>query len=356
MNKYSIVLADNFVNFARKDIIHAFRTIYPNKNIQIMGSEQAKSYLKKGARIDAIVYFNPLSGFLKMQKCPKILFSGEPTALANRGPCTLVVDCKDVPSLRPRHARFSYYPFYVRSLSERGHNKASQLIKGPNYAENILPKKTKFCAFLFSHDAEPRNQFFHMLSKYKQVDAIGKAPTKFLGPRPPQRKDRGAHDPSKGTYNDGAVSAYTPYKFVIAFENSSHNGYVTEKIINPMFAGAIPIYWGAPDVNKQFNINSFINANDGLQQAINKIKELDQNDELYQKMLMEPWVPNNQLTGYLTDTQNYFTKAIRDSLFSAPVQTSAIRHNPSRSINSRNTQITRRSVAKPKVKPTTRAF
>jgi hypothetical protein len=28
------------------------------------------------------------------------------------------------------------------------------------------------------------------------------------------------------------------------------NGYFTEKIINPVLAGAVPIYWGAPDVEK----------------------------------------------------------------------------------------------------------
>ena len=137
--RYSIVLGDNYVNFARKDILHAFRSIFPNKNVQIIGDQKAR---QPGTRIDAIVFFNQLSGYLRMQKCPKILFSGEPTALSNRGPCTLVVDCKDVPSFRPRHARFSYYPFYVRSLSERGHNSASQLIKGPNYAEHMMPKKT----------------------------------------------------------------------------------------------------------------------------------------------------------------------------------------------------------------------
>lgn len=39
------------------------------------------------------------------------------------------------------------------------------------------------------------------------------------------------------------------YKFYLAFENSQLEGYVTEKVWEPLLMGAIPIYWGAPDIN-----------------------------------------------------------------------------------------------------------
>ena len=38
------------------------------------------------------------------------------------------------------------------------------------------------------------------------------------------------------------------YKFSICFENSIFDGYVTEKIIDSLFAGCVPVYWGAPDI------------------------------------------------------------------------------------------------------------
>ncbi|WP_016950670.1 glycosyltransferase family 10 domain-containing protein [Anabaena sp. PCC 7108] len=38
------------------------------------------------------------------------------------------------------------------------------------------------------------------------------------------------------------------YKFLICFENSREDGYITEKIFSAFFAGAIPIYFGAPDI------------------------------------------------------------------------------------------------------------
>ena len=39
------------------------------------------------------------------------------------------------------------------------------------------------------------------------------------------------------------------YRFVVAFENDAADGYMTEKIVNAMLAGAIPIYAG-PKVEK----------------------------------------------------------------------------------------------------------
>ena len=38
-------------------------------------------------------------------------------------------------------------------------------------------------------------------------------------------------------------------KFNIAFENSSANGYTTEKLIEAFAAGTIPLYWGDESVS-----------------------------------------------------------------------------------------------------------
>lgn len=40
------------------------------------------------------------------------------------------------------------------------------------------------------------------------------------------------------------------YKFYLAFENSQNQGYVTEKVWQALVMGAIPIYWGAPDIDE----------------------------------------------------------------------------------------------------------
>ena len=77
------------------------------------------------------------------------------------------------------------------------------------------------------------------------------------------------------------------FKFVIAFENEELDGWISEKMVNPLFAGAIPIYMGAPDVSKQFNPDCFINVSNYLsfEDCIEDIIKIEQDTERLQKML-----------------------------------------------------------------------
>lgn len=54
-----------------------------------------------------------------------------------------------------------------------------------------------------------------------------------------------------------------PYMFSIVPENSRHNGYYSEKIIDCFIAKTIPIYWGAPDIGKHFNEAGLLSFRDG---------------------------------------------------------------------------------------------
>ena len=53
---------------------------------------------------------------------------------------------------------------------------------------------------------------------------------------------------------------FAKYKFCFCPENSRFNGYVTEKLIQPMCFGCIPIYKGALDVYEYVPKDTFINA------------------------------------------------------------------------------------------------
>lgn len=48
------------------------------------------------------------------------------------------------------------------------------------------------------------------------------------------------------------------YTFALCFENMILKGWITEKIFDCFFAGTIPIYWGAPDINDYIPGNCFI--------------------------------------------------------------------------------------------------
>ena len=50
------------------------------------------------------------------------------------------------------------------------------------------------------------------------------------------------------------------HKFAFVPENSSYPGYVSDKIINAMCCGAIPIYAGAPDISEYIPRNTFIKS------------------------------------------------------------------------------------------------
>lgn len=97
------------------------------------------------------------------------------------------------------------------------------------------------------------------------------------------------------------IEQYTNYKFIIAMENKQVEGYVTEKILNAFYAGAIPIYWGAPDINKYFNPNAFINLSDfrSIHDCVDYI--ISMTDEQRKKMTEEPIYANTDIAFLMYD-------------------------------------------------------
>ena len=65
---------------------------------------------------------------------------------------------------------------------------------------------------------------------------------------------------------------YKKYKFVLVMENSEEIGYVTEKIVQVLAAGAIPIYFGHSDsVSVLFNSSSFIDIQQVWSQTLFRV-------------------------------------------------------------------------------------
>ena len=91
------------------------------------------------------------------------------------------------------------------------------------------------------------------------------------------------------TYLQDAIEMYRPFKFVIAFENSDDSFYITEKILLPYLAAAVPIYLGAEEVDSIFNPRSFINCGTmkSLQECVERVVEVDRYDDMYIEMLSQ---------------------------------------------------------------------
>ncbi|WP_022768256.1 glycosyltransferase family 10 domain-containing protein [Butyrivibrio sp. NC2007] len=147
----------------------------------------------------------------------------------------------------------------------------------------VSPEKRKFCGIVATNNtfADPvREQFFHTLSRYRQVDSGGKAYNNIGLPE-------GVGDKRAFLKN---------YKFSIAFENSAYPGYCTEKLMQAFSAGTVPIYWGDETAIAEFNEKAFINCCGlSMEEAVARVKEIDTNDELYLKMLGEQPLLDNEL-------------------------------------------------------------
>lgn len=87
-----------------------------------------------------------------------------------------------------------------------------------------------------------------------------------------------------------------PYKFSIAFENAWYPGYTSEKIVTSMLAGTIPIYWGNPDISREFNSASFINCHDfpTLDDAAAYVKKWTKTTTCGVKSCRAPGKPRNR--------------------------------------------------------------
>jgi alpha(1,3/1,4) fucosyltransferase len=209
-------------------------------------------------------------------KCTRIFFSGESAK----------------PDFRDCDFSFSCYPNSDDSRNYRlpqyyQYGDMEELTHKPR-PEEILAKKTKFCNFIYSNPScKKRNEFFKKLSKYKKVDSAGRFMNNIgtgIGSTPQDKWD-----------------FMLPYKFTIAFENEEIEHYTTEKIYEAMKVNSIPIYWGNRSIELDFNTASFLNYYDyGSDEAlIEKIIELDKNDDEYLKMLSQPWFKDNKVNDFL---------------------------------------------------------
>ena len=145
----------------------------------------------------------------------------------------------------------------------------------------------RFCNFIYSNEeAGERIRFFDLLNNYKRVDSGGKVRNNMNG------------------RVDDKLAFISSCKFTIAFENESHVGYATEKIIQPLLQGSIPIYWGDPTIELDFNPECFVNVHRfaSFSEAVEQVIRIDQDDALWRRYVTAPIFPNGQMPEALGDT------------------------------------------------------
>ncbi len=95
-----------------------------------------------------------------------------------------------------------------------------------------------------------------------------------------------------GSYNSNEMNEfYRRGKFAITMENADKPYYITEKLVNGLRAGVVPVYWGSSRVAEFFNPRRFIHlnskpTNEERAKLIERLKQMT--NEEYIQIVREP--------------------------------------------------------------------
>lgn len=229
----------------------------------------------------------------KNRRCKKIFFTGESVspnfdsdesirvtnhqAHYNIGKCdfAFTFDFSD----DPRHYRLPLWVLQIDWFDKGGYGNPEFILRPQLIDQNkfISSKKNKFCAMVFNNPTKERVETYNLFSTYKKVDGFGHP---------------------FGNWSNGEINKYNNlknYKFSVCYENRLYAGYYTEKLFHAKTAGNIPIYYCDDEVSNDFNEKCFINLNnyESLESLFEHIKEVDQDDNLYNSYLREPLFKDN---------------------------------------------------------------
>lgn len=165
-------------------------------------------------------------------------------------------------------------------------------------------KNKKFCTFFHRNgDSKFRNNFFHELNKIEKVDSYGSLFN---------------NTGNKNISWSDKINISKNYKFSHCFENSSYDGYVTEKIMDAFRSDVIPIYWGGNKVNLDFNTKSFINVHEhGVDNSLELVKNMNQDFDLYWLYYNQPitFENKNSMDDKVKDFKNNLKQFFIDNDF-----------------------------------------
>lgn len=147
-----------------------------------------------------------------------------------------------------------------------------------------LQRKSLFCNFVYTQASGKRVEFFPKLNSRSQYRVISAGRL---------YNNVNWSIPGRSDHID-KVTFLSKFFLTISFENRDYLGYTTEKIIHPMFANSIPVYWGNDEVAKDFNPESFINAKDFEcdEDLIDYMQSFANDEDLFIETLKKPWFSN----------------------------------------------------------------
>ena len=131
-------------------------------------------------------------------------------------------------------------------------------LSGFDYSRPASPHKDRrkqvVCIIGKCNSHTGRKEFVAQLGEHVVIDSYGACLKNKTQPVPDARWFN--------IYGEAKLSLMSEYFFCIAFENSRHHDYVTEKVFQALAAGCVPLYDGAPNAKLLLPHKSFIDRND----------------------------------------------------------------------------------------------
>jgi hypothetical protein len=192
-------------------------------------------------------------------------------------------------SFEPFHHEHTPYDFILCGNLEQG--PSSKLVPFyqidglTNFGKDIpifpkgLPIPIKFaCALVGNPMSIERNKIIQMLLQLGLLHSWGKLFNNM--------------SPSGEGFGGDKNALISQYKFYVCFENSSHEAYLSEKILDALNNNVIPVYYGCKNIHKYFNVRRILLLEDTTEEAyvnlIRRMLNISQNEQLYREIISEP--------------------------------------------------------------------
>lgn len=197
---------------------------------------------------------------------------------------------------RVPHERHLRLPNFVPRLRENGRTLAD--LVGRTVPEAPPPR---FCSFLYGRSVPHRDALFDLLSTHGRVDAPGDARRNMM-PIGPSLEDK--------------LAFLSIYRFTIACENTSLEGYVSEKLVEALLAGTVPLYLGDPEVALDLNPGAFIGRHDFRtdEAFVRRVLEVENDPDAWRAIRAQPAFAGDRIPDHLRDeaAAAFFDRVLED--------------------------------------------
>lgn len=199
------------------------------------------------------------------------LFSGESYNLPNWRDYDIVFSGES--ASHPNVVPLPLYQLYLLDIGEP-----------PETEYRLIPEKDVL-VMISNPNGHFRSRFLEFLEASDlKITYAGKYKNNIGGPFP--------HAFGTPEYNAFA----SQFKFIITMENSQQENYITEKILQGLFAENVPIYYGSPNISQYINPQRFLSLKDesstgesSITQTIERMRRLASNPDEWLETVRQPW-------------------------------------------------------------------